>query len=103
MKGACGIVESKTSLRWEIIEGLTHIAGCWKWCDHRSLMEIGHELTRLTLAGVSMTDDLPGQEAYGALGQDFKTALASTFERLRGEILPESAVSFLPRQIIGQG
>ncbi len=51
-------------------------------------MEIGHELTRLTLAGVSMTDDLPGQEAYGALGQDFKTALASTFERLRG-VVPE--------------
>jgi len=35
-----------------------------------------------------MTDDLPGQEAYGALGQDFKTALASTFERLRG-VVPE--------------
>src|SRR5262249_60466902 len=88
MKGACGIVESKASLRWEIIEGLTHIAGCWKWGDHRSLMEIGHELTRLTLDGVSMTDELPGQEAYGAFGQDFKTALASTFERLRG-VFPE--------------
>jgi len=55
MKGACGIVESKASLRWEIIEGLTHIAGCWKWGDHRSLMEIGHELTRLTLDGGPMS------------------------------------------------
>jgi hypothetical protein len=57
MKGACGIVESKTGLRWEIIEGLTHIAGCWKWGDHRNFMEIGQELTRLTLDGVSMTDE----------------------------------------------
>jgi hypothetical protein len=88
MNGACGVVESKTGLRLEIIEGLTHIAGCWKWSDHRSLMEIGHELTRLTLDGESMTDELPGQEAYGAFGQGFKTALASTFERLRG-VFPE--------------
>src|SRR5262245_16104584 len=88
MKGACGTVESKASLRWEIIEGLTLIAGCWKWGDHRSLMESGHKLTLTTLDGVSRTDELPGQEAYGAFGQGFKTALASTFERLRG-VFPE--------------
>ena len=87
MTGACGIVESQIGLRREIIEGLTIIAG-WKWLLGRSFMEIGHELTRLTLDGVSMTDELPGQEAYGAFGQGFKTALASTFERLRG-VFPE--------------
>jgi hypothetical protein len=88
MEGACGIVESQTGLRWEIIEGLNCIAGCWKWGGHRSLMEIGHELTRHTLEGLSMTDELPGQEAYGAFGRDFKTALASTFEMLR-VVFPE--------------
>src|SRR4030095_2246888 len=46
-------------------------------------MEIGHELTRHTLEGLSMADELPGQEAYGAFGRDFKTALAATCERLR--------------------
>jgi len=78
----------ETGLRWEIIEGLTHIAGFWKWRRHESFSEIGHELTRLTLDGVSMTDELPGQEVYGAFGQDFKTSLASTFERLR-DVFPE--------------
>ena len=87
MNGACGIVESKTGLRREIIEGLTLIAG-WKWRQGVGFMEIGHELTRRTLDGASMTDELPGQEAYGAFGLDFKTTLASTFERLRS-VFPE--------------
>ncbi len=87
MTGACGIVESQIGLRREIIEGLTIIAG-WKWLQGRSFMEIGHELTRLTLDGASMTDELPGQEAYGAFGLALKTTLASTFERLR-VVFPE--------------
>ncbi len=87
MNGACGIVESKIGLRREIIKGLTLIAG-WKLHQGKGFTEIGHELTRLTLDGVSMTDELPGQEAYGAFGLDFKTTLASTFERLR-VVFPE--------------
>jgi hypothetical protein len=78
----------KIDLRREIVNELAYIAGYEKW-DNKSSREIAYEVTEITLGALSMTNGLSGQKVYGALGEDLKTALASTFKRLRDELLED--------------
>jgi hypothetical protein len=77
----------ETGMRWEALDGLRYIASYMKWHSNKGVRELGYEATRFTLDGLATTHELPGQEVYGALGQELKTALTSTFERLRAVLL----------------
>jgi hypothetical protein len=77
----------ETGMRWEALEGLRYIASYVKWHSNKGVRELGYEATRLTLEGLATTHELPGQEVYGALGQELKTALTFVFEQLRAVLL----------------
>lgn len=74
-------------MRWEALEGLRYIASYVKWHSNKGVRELGFEATRLTLDGLATTHELPGQEVYGPLGQELKTALTFIFEQLRAVLL----------------
>ena len=74
-------------MRWEALDGLRYIASYVKWHSNKGVRELGYEAARFTLDGLATTHELPGQEVYGALGQELKTALISTFEQLRAVLL----------------
>jgi hypothetical protein len=77
----------ETGMRSEALEGLRYIASYMKWHSNKGVRELGFEATRLTLDGLATTQELPGQEVYGDLGQELKTALTLIFEQLRGVLL----------------
>jgi len=74
-------------MRWDALEGLRYIASYMKWHSNKGVRELGYEATRLTLEGLATTHELPGQEVYGALGEELKTALTFIFEQLRAVLL----------------